>query len=722
MIHALVPTGKGWLTDEQAYAWKRWCVRTKDGKELGSVMAGQLATHRDSPLANLVVNEALQVCQETTHWRQSNAGLLGVPFATWHVDFELNRAMGQLAATATRTGEGAPTPTSVGLPPTSVGVPSTGAVAAAGVAAAAVPPLVASSAWPSTVWGEDGRETLAHWQVRQRRHQARLRLLLNHRLVGCPDTLVQWRSQHERPDVWQQALQQAATTVPRLWRPAKEQARVLEQCRHQAVVLVQGGPGTGKSELASHLVRHPVLWAPSALADDGRLRRAPRLLVDSGNVLLLGPTHKLIEAQATRLGVRAWTFDYWLELCYWDQKKRQEGTGEPSNSVMASLAAVDVVVLDEVSMMTHDHSALLELLQRHLPRLRLLLLLGDVYQLPPIGKGQPLRTLLQSRPPWLAVCELTRNHRSQGGLATWLVHMREFLQSNACAIPPVVQQFVRQVWRHTHQVARRDGPPIAPSDRAPAPIHPVQFVESGDMGTVRLLVAKALNRIQCQGLAYRNATCDYMNSQVCRQLGLHCLEGHQLVCLLPGLRLKVLQTVRHGKGQWAKNQLLLVRQLRTRRQETSEWSSVASSRSVRRGSALEAELQSVDQPGQVHWTPIAVAALSRSFRVGFVVTVHSMQGSEVDDIVLLMDTFPIRLLYTAISRARRSVTLVSHGHFVGHHSQVCIGHTSMATGKGLTHTLLTLVASRPQPTALQGLQYRLEQPGHSRGAHRKRNR
>ncbi len=73
----------------------------------------------------------------------------------------------------------------------------------------------------------------------------------------------------------------------------------------------------------------------------------------------------------------------------------------------------------------------------------------------------------------------------------------------------------------------------------------------------------------------------------------------------------------------------------------------------------------------------AVAALGPRIELAHALTIHKAQGSEFDAVAVLLPSEPIPLLtreilYTAITRARRSVTLVG--------SEALIRH-------GITHTV-----------------------------------
>jgi exodeoxyribonuclease V alpha subunit len=62
------------------------------------------------------------------------------------------------------------------------------------------------------------------------------------------------------------------------------------------------------------------------------------------------------------------------------------------------------------------------------------------------------------------------------------------------------------------------------------------------------------------------------------------------------------------------------------------------------------------------WQAVDPRAVASALELGFALTVHKSQGSELDDVLLMLPDFasPLltrELLYTAVSRARRSVVV-----------------------------------------------------------------
>jgi exodeoxyribonuclease V alpha subunit len=65
---------------------------------------------------------------------------------------------------------------------------------------------------------------------------------------------------------------------------------------------------------------------------------------------------------------------------------------------------------------------------------------------------------------------------------------------------------------------------------------------------------------------------------------------------------------------------------------------------------------------QAGWQTVDARAMASALGLGFALSVHKSQGSEFNEVLLLLPDFPTplltrELLYTAISRARRSVVL-----------------------------------------------------------------
>lgn len=147
---------------------------------------------------------------------------------------------------------------------------------------------------------------------------------------------------------------------------------VLQSLRH-GVLILSGGPGTGKTTTINTMIRY--------FAEEGM------------DILLGAPTGRAAKRMTEATGYAAKTIHRLLEL---NGGISEDGGG---NSARFEKNAdnpleADVVIVDEMSMV--DLFLLQALLKAVIPGTRLILM-GDVDQLPSVGPGQVLRDLIKSR-------------------------------------------------------------------------------------------------------------------------------------------------------------------------------------------------------------------------------------------------------------------------------------------------------------------------------------
>ena len=230
------------------------------------------------------------------------------------------------------------------------------------------------------------------------------------------------------------------------------QRQAFDQWRQHRLLVLTGGPGTGKTTLVgSLLAADPVRG--------GRERIRVRLAAPTGKAA--ARLQETLHDASRRLGtrgeplsrLRATTLHRLLEI----------GPGGPGRTTRRPIPA-DTVVVDEISMV--DLPLLQMVVEALEPQARLLLL-GDPGQLPPIGLGDPmaaivkaghgvvtLRTVFRNRGAIAAVAQQLRSGCSLHGIRHQLERLQP--QENVewqCGQPPHLPHgWRRRIQRHCRQL------------------------------------------------------------------------------------------------------------------------------------------------------------------------------------------------------------------------------------------------------------------------------
>ena len=149
------------------------------------------------------------------------------------------------------------------------------------------------------------------------------------------------------------------------------QRTALRSAVNSGVLIITGGPGTGKTTTINSLIRY--------FEDDGR------------TILLAAPTGRAARRMTEATGREARTIHRMLEL---GTELGDSSAGARFNRNEESPLDADVIIVDEVSMVD---IFLMSALLRAVRKGTRLILVGDVDQLPSVGPGNLLRDLIESR-------------------------------------------------------------------------------------------------------------------------------------------------------------------------------------------------------------------------------------------------------------------------------------------------------------------------------------
>lgn len=407
----------------------------------------------------------------------------------------------------------------------------------------------------------------------------------------------------------------AAPGAPRSLDGRQRQAVAAVLCH--GLVLLEGGPGTGKTSTVAAMIAAQRASQPDArvhlAAPTGKA--AGRLRTATGGTLPCTTLHRLLESRGDRFG---------------------RHRGRPLD--------LDLLVVDEVSMVD---LTLMGALLEALPSTCRLVLVGDPAQLPPIAPGAVLEDL--QRPEHRrrlgdAAITLTTTYRNAGAIAAVAAALRQGL-----------------------------GAAAAPQDPDPiAAIRPLlQALESGDNlqwrpCSPRTLPAELLERLRRHQaeLARLAGRCRPGSEQGCRAL---LAERDRLLVMAP-----------QRQGRWgleAIHRTLLGTRREGDLQDLPPGTPVLCRRNLPEldlangdvgvlvgGPGPSARLLFGDGEGEPLW--IHPGQLGGAAEPALALTVHKAQGSEAEEVIVLLPSGGARdgrLLYTALTRARQGALLLSAG-------------------------------------------------------------
>lgn len=425
-------------------------------------------------------------------------------------------------------------------------------------------------------------------------------------------------------------LGRAAATAAAAGLDSRQQQAVLALLRG-SLVLLEGGPGTGKTSTVVQMLAAMLRRSPGArvhlAAPTGKAAARLRQAIQRGS-------RPLEPELAARLAGLACTTLHRL----------LESRGERFGRDRAHPLPLDLLVVDEVSMVDLP---LMAALLAALPDGCRLVLAGDAAQLPPVGPGAVLQ-------------ELQRRHQALGAAAIMLTTSYR----NQGAIAALAQR-LRQLPEGEDPLAAAGLDRLDPTDNlvwlgAPATALPAGVLETLQGRRRHLARLAADLRQRLEGADPEQLT--------------ELLAGEEATALLAAQeQLAVLTPVRQGRwGLEALHRALLGPALDRGPQAWPAGTPVLCERNRSDLDLANGDvgvLLELTSGRQVLFAGVGAepprlipAALLGEVSPAHALTVHKAQGSEMDQVIVLLPAGlrePRRLLYTALTRARQRALLVT---------------------------------------------------------------
>lgn len=395
----------------------------------------------------------------------------------------------------------------------------------------------------------------------------------------------------------------------------EEQGILLDELQRQAVLqsvksglmILSGGPGTGKTTTINTIIRY--------FEREGM------------DIFLAAPTGRAAKRMTEATGYEARTIHRLLEINgAMEEERRVQFERNAENPLEA-----DVVIIDEMSMVDiHLFKALLEAVSVGTR----LIMVGDVDQLPSVGPGQVLQDLIDSKAfPVVILKKIFR----QAGESDIVVNAHKINRGENIELNNKSRDFfflergdVNVIYKHMVQLIREKLPPYV--EATPYDIQVLTPMRKGNLGAVTLngILQQYLNPPSPQKKEYTSG------ERLFR-------EGDKVMQIKNNYQIPWEIVSRYGipidKGMGVFNgDMGIVREIN----DTAQLLTVEFDEHKR----VEYPFSGLDE-----------------IELAYAVTIHKSQGSEYPAVILPVLTGPRmlfnrNLLYTAVTRARKCVTIL----------------------------------------------------------------